>query len=268
MIEKKTIGYHYSLSLLLNQRQSPIALSPKPNIAFAPFSSESNSKSLQAWEPLPESANEIESKQVRLFKNVEASKDNFLKNYRNYAFIHLATHASVGNDSLQNWIQFYPLEEGNHAGRLMLPEIYNLNLSQTELITLSACETAAGVTLNGEGLLSLSRAFLYAGSNGVVSTLWKTDDRVSAYLMKRMYIYIESGESPAEALQLAKKDLLLDPKIGTPYKTPNYWANFIYTGSLPPASNQKTETNHYAWIGLFLLFCMLVFFNQLAKRMP
>ncbi|HRF27384.1 MAG TPA: CHAT domain-containing protein, partial [Ferruginibacter sp.] len=98
------------------------------------------------------------------------------------------------------------------------------------LLVLSACETAGGEAQSGEGLMSLSRAFMYAGADAVLSTLWKTEDRVSNYLMQKMYVYMQTGLPPEEALRKAKISLLTSGEIGARYLSPNYWANFVYAG--------------------------------------
>ena len=112
-------------------------------------------------------------------------------------------------------------------------------MANNELVILSACESGAGLKAGGEGLLSLSRAFIYAGSDGIVSTLYKTDDRVTAFLMKRLHHYRQQGYHPAEALRKGKLDLLESKEINSRLKTPNYWANFIYNGKIPQPESRR-----------------------------
>ena len=98
----------------------------------------------------------------------------------------------------------------------------------------------------GEGLLSLSRAFMYAGSKGMISTLWKTEDRVSAKLMQYLYAEMDKGYPPEEALQRAKLRFLDDNTISEKFKTPNYWANFIYVGQIGKNEIQLNASWIYA----------------------
>jgi CHAT domain-containing protein len=166
----------------------------------------------------------------------------FTEKAAGYPVIHLATHASISADSNINWIQFYPSDPQDINNKLYVQEIYNLDLHKTELVILSACQTAGGAAVTGEGLLSLSRAFIYAGADGIVSTLWKTEDRVTSYLMQRMHIYLKQKMPPENALQQAKKDMLSDKELGAQYKTPNYWANFIYVGKQHSAAAKQQST--------------------------
>jgi CHAT domain-containing protein len=241
-----TISYHYSAALLLQENSHHTANSNNRHLFFAPFSLKDTAIGQSGLPPLPFSQSEQHNGAATLAKlGQSATKQQFLLHAPQYNVLHLATHASSGNDSSQaEWIQFYP-QPGDSAinNRLYTPEIYTLDLNNTDLVILSACETAGGRSSSGEGLLSLSRAFLYAGSNGIVSTLWKTEDRVSAYLMKRFHAHLQKGDAAA-ALRQAKKDLLADPQMGPQYKTPNYWANFVYIGQVKP----RPSGTYWLWL--------------------
>jgi CHAT domain-containing protein len=145
---------------------------------------------------------------------------------------------------------------------LFLPEIYPLPMGQTELVILSACESANGILASGEGLLSLSRAFLYAGSNGVVASLWKSEDQVTAYLIRKFREAITAGKPVEAALQEAKEQLLADPAIPVQFKQPNYWAHLVYIGNCSPAANR----NNLLWWVLGAVAAALVLFLYLRNR--
>jgi CHAT domain-containing protein len=114
-------------------------------------------------------------------------------------------------------------------GFLQMSEIYNLKLN-AELVTLSACQTAQGKLVRGEGLVSLGRAFLYAGAKSVLGTLWSVaDDPSSAKLMGGFYDYLQQGKSRGAALRLAKLDLINGQSA--PHRHPFYWAAFVLMGS-------------------------------------
>ena len=111
-------------------------------------------------------------------------------------------------------------------GFLRLHEIYNLDLD-ADLVVLSACSTALGKEVNGEGLIGLTRGFMYAGASRVVSSVWNVDDRASARLMPRFYTaMLARGRSPASALREAQLSLLRDPR----WANPHYWAAFGLQG--------------------------------------
>ena len=127
---------------------------------------------------------------------------------------------------------------------------------------LSACETAGGYNAAGEGLLSISRAFMYAGSKGMISTLWKTEDQVSARLMQYLYAEMEKGYPAEEALQRAKIRFLDDDGISEKYKTPNYWSNFIYVGQ----TGTKVKRFNAYWLYLVPLGVVGIFIFSLYKK--
>jgi CHAT domain-containing protein len=118
-------------------------------------------------------------------------------------------------------------EQGREQdGFLRAHEIYNLDLP-ADLVVLSACRTALGKDVKGEGLIGLTRAFFYAGAAGVVSSLWKVDDRATAELMKRFYRkLLKEKLPPAAALREAQLSMWHDPAWQAPY----YWAGFIFQG--------------------------------------
>jgi CHAT domain-containing protein len=95
----------------------------------------------------------------------------------------------------------------NDDGRLTVSEIFALDL-QCKLVTLSACETGLGDIGARNELTGLSRAFIYAGSPGVIVSLWKVDDAITAWLMVRFYEYIKGGHNASEALAFAQRDII------------------------------------------------------------
>jgi hypothetical protein len=111
-------------------------------------------------------------------------------------------------------------------GFLRAHEVYNLNLP-AEMVTLSACETGLGKLTRGEGLVSLTRGFMYAGAARVVVSLWSVNDRATAELMAKFYrrVLVE-GERPAAALRVAQVEMWKDKRWEAPY----YWAAFTLQG--------------------------------------
>jgi CHAT domain-containing protein len=112
-------------------------------------------------------------------------------------------------------------------GFLRLYDIYNLNLS-AELVVLSACQTALGKDIKGEGLVGLTRAFMYAGASRIVASLWRTEDRANAVLMNRFYesMLAGNGMSPAAAIRKAQLSVWQDKR----WRQPRYWAAFTLQG--------------------------------------
>ena len=137
----------------------------------------------------------------------QAFSETFLKNnISNQNYIHFATHGVLNkNQPLHSYLLMAPTEQDD--GRLTVDEIFSLDI-QSRFVTLSACETALGDIGEGDDLVGLSRAFIYAGTPGVIVSLWKVDDSSTAWLMTRFHQYINKGNSAIEALSLAQRDLI------------------------------------------------------------
>jgi CHAT domain-containing protein len=111
-------------------------------------------------------------------------------------------------------------------GVLRLNDVFGLTLS-ADLVVLSGCETGLGRQMRGEGLVGLTRAFMYAGAPRVVSSLWKVDDQATAQLMTRFYRHmLQGGERPTAALRAAQLEMSRDPRWSSPY----FWAGFVMQG--------------------------------------
>ena len=143
--------------------------------------------------------------------------------------VHLATHGIV--DSLRPSLSALVLSlvdehGGRQNGYLRLPDIYNMRLD-ADLVVLSACQTALGKEIRGEGLVGLTRAFFYAGAPRVVASLWEVNDLATAELMKRFYrAMLQEHLRPAAALRAAQSEMSHDPRWASPY----FWAGFVLQG--------------------------------------
>ena len=127
-----------------------------------------------------------------------------------YRILHFATHGLLNSEhpELTGIVLSLVNEQGQPVdGFLRLNEIYNLNLS-ADLVVLSACQTALGKEIKGEGLIGLTRGFMYAGSPRVVASLWKVDDVATAELMRLFYQkMLQEKMRPAAALRAAKIEI-------------------------------------------------------------
>lgn len=165
--------------------------------------------------------------EARIFEEDHATEDQFKTLPLNrYKYIHLATHAFVSDERpARSGIVFAKTDGDREDGILHANEIYNLNLS-AELVTLSACNTGVGKMARGEGMMSLSRAFQYAGAKNLLVSLWNVDDRSTAELMTDFYKNHEQDPVMPSALRKAKRALIEDGR----YAQPKYWAPFILIG--------------------------------------
>ena len=145
-----------------------------------------------------------------------------------YRILHFATHGILSDrPELSGLVLSLVDEQGRpRAGFLRAIEIYNLDLP-VELVVLSACQTAQGGTLRGDGVSSLTRAFLYAGAERVVVSLWSVSDKPTAALMARFYDgMLRQGLPPAAALRAAQRSIAAQKVWESPY----YWAGFVLQG--------------------------------------
>ena len=146
-----------------------------------------------------------------------------------YRIVHIATHSVVNSShpELSGVVLSMVNEQGQEEdGFLQLHDIYNLKLN-AELVVLSACNTGLGKDVRGEGLVGLTRGFMYAGASGVVASLWKVDDAASAELMTHFYkAMFEDDLTPAAALRSAKETMWRQKHWRSPY----YWSAFVLQG--------------------------------------
>jgi CHAT domain-containing protein len=144
-----------------------------------------------------------------------------------YRIVHFATHGlSNATHPDLSWLALSMVDDQGRQqdGFLRLHEIYNLKLN-AELVVMSACQTALGKEIKGEGLISLARGFMYAGAPRVVASLWQVNSTATAELMKRFYRgMLRENLSPAAALRVAQLELRRQGM------TPYYWGGFVLQG--------------------------------------
>src|SRR6185295_6579471 len=146
-----------------------------------------------------------------------------------YRIVHFATHGLIDSEhpDLSGLVLSLVNDRGGaQDGFLRLTDIYNLKLNAS-LVVLSACQTALGKEIRGEGLVGLTRGFMYAGTPRVVASLWQVSDLATAELMKKFYAgMLQQKLAPAAALRAAQLELSKDPRWQAPY----YWAGFVLEG--------------------------------------
>jgi CHAT domain-containing protein/Tfp pilus assembly protein PilF len=150
-----------------------------------------------------------------------------------YRIVHFAAHGFL--NSRHPELSGIALSLVDEAGRpqdgfLRLADLYNLKL-RADLVVLSACQTALGQEVKGEGLVGLTRGFFYAGAPRVVASLWSVRDEATAELMRRFYrALIQDGLPPSAALRSAQVSLWKESRWRAPY----YWAGFVLQGEWRP----------------------------------
>jgi CHAT domain-containing protein/tetratricopeptide (TPR) repeat protein len=200
--------------------------------------------------PLPYS--ELEVRAIRryaardseVFTGPEATEARLRRADPNrFRILHFATHGLISPQyPSRSALVLASLGSEENDGFFQAREISNLRLA-SDLVVLSACRTARGRVLAGEGVQSLARAFFYAGARSVVASLWNVNDRSTADLMAAFYRHLSNGEPKAHALRSAKLDLLAKSN----FSLPRFWAPFILIGDSSEAVPITTAAPWTGW---------------------
>lgn len=204
--------------------------SPTDLLTRSSFAGEQFARLPGASEEAKEIASLVPDEERLILTGVDASRQRLLAtDLSEYRYIHFATHGLI--DARHPALSSLLLSRFDSMGRpedayLRVRDVYDLNLN-ADVVVLSACDTALGREIRGEGLIGLTQAFMYAGARSLVVSLWKVDDRATKELMTRFYERL-LGEhaSPAQALRQAQMSLASERRFGHPY----FWGGFILLG--------------------------------------
>jgi CHAT domain-containing protein/Flp pilus assembly protein TadD len=188
-------------------------------------------------EPLPATRDEIREiaelfPDAEVYLGKEATEEHAKQASSHADLLHFASHGLINerfplDSALALTIPTQP-QEGRDNGLLQAWEIFESVRLDASLVTLSACDTALGREMGGEGLLGLTRAFQFAGARTVLASLWGVSDVSTAMLMTRFYTYLRQGKTKDEALRAAQLDLLGSQKAELSH--PYHWAGFSLYG--------------------------------------
>ena len=250
LVRRFAISYAPSASVLAELKSEQRPTAPKKFIAFGDPVYEQRTEGLIVstlrtagatrlnFQPLPHSREEIagiaklfSDNDRELFFGEDASEENVKtpERLKHYQMVHFSTHGYVNEmrPRFSGLVLSLPTSTTNSPaedGLLSSYEIFNLKLN-ADLVVLSACETGLGKEVKGEGLMSLTRAFMYAGTPSVVVSLWNVNDESAADLMIRFYRNLKTGMNKGEALRQAQLETIRDN--GFPF----FWAPFVLVGS-------------------------------------
>lgn len=278
IIKKYAIGYHYFCKMILNTTDKL-----KGKNDFASFGLELNQYTLNYLQTLTKdnSNNAIASNNLRgnslskltfsddeavqLAKlmngkswiNEKATKMNFIENATNATSIHLATHTLINTEKPNLSALVFTKTNDTLSNLLRLDEIYNHNFN-SNMITLSACNTGFGKNQKGEGLQSLARAFNFSKIPSVTATLWSIPDASSEKIMKLYYTYLKQGHSKSVALQKAQLEYVENDAISSPTsRIPFYWSAWTHIGANDPIIFK--QKNKFPKILFFVLLLLVLF---------
>jgi CHAT domain-containing protein len=241
----------------------------KPNygqiIAFAPnYSiferSDTTSRGDYVLMPLPHVKRELESISFffkpEIFKGEKATKAKFKANAPKASVLHLAMHTVLNDDNpLQSQLVFAADDESS-SGAFTVGELFGMDLS-ADLAVLSACNSGNGKLNKGEGIMSLSTGFQYAGVPSVIMTHWDVNDKYSADLMAGLYTYLAKGLEKNVALHNTKLDMINNGS--TIYSHPYYWAGFTLIGNETAIVSRKSNFGKSLeyWIPILIILALI-----------
>ena len=239
-IRDHVLSYCYSATLLseMKNKKHKTACEGKL-LAIAPFPAGENEVAMRQGSisrdsegTLPYSGEEV--KVIAKLMNgetvlgQEATETYFKNACSGYGILHLSTHGHA--DAVSGANSYLVFSDTVKDGRayLHVQEIYNLLLN-TDMVVLSACETNLGELQVGEGVISVARAFAYAGTKSVLTTLWKVDDEATKNLSILFYKYLQTNPKD-DALHLAKQEALSGTENDR--KHPYFWASMVAIGDM------------------------------------
>ncbi len=239
LFEQYVLSYHYAIGLMAKKSNRKHFVSSNSFLGVAPDFSNSGSKLAaisreNGLSYLPGAEKEVKTITnllggTSLFKT-DASEGMVKQSLKGAGLLHFATHAVVDQENPE--ASYLLLDVANDEdGKLHFFEIYNLDLD-AQLVTLSACNTGFGKILRGEGVMSLSRAFAYAGVPATVVSLWPASDKSTPELMEFFYQNLTNGQRKDEALNNARNQYLAQAKGKG--KHPFYWGGFVLIGDTTP----------------------------------
>jgi CHAT domain-containing protein len=193
----------------------------------------------------------------------DATKEKLTSfNLANFAILHFATHGFLDPKNPENSglvLSMVDREGRPQNGFVGLQDIYRLQ-APVDLVVLSACRTGLGKEVRGEGLIGLTRGFMYAGASSVIASLWTVDDEATSELMKRFYAnLLQRQMNPAAALQAAQNSIRSEPQWRSPY----FWAAFTLQGeyrqTISPSHSSVTAARKIVLIGVVATLLLGVF---------
>lgn len=194
-----------------------------------------------------------------IFLREQASEEK-LKNHDLSAFkiIHFATHSIIDEKQpTRSTIILFLDADPAEDGLLQTREIFNLKLN-ADLVTLSSCQTGLGQYITGEGIEGLNRAFLFAGANAVLISLWSVNDQASYHLMERFYHHLKTSLTISSALRKAKLEMIESEALSHPF----YWAGFIISGKADETVFGQSNMLLFLLVLLFAILTVVFFVSR------
>ncbi|WP_452226799.1 CHAT domain-containing protein [Lacinutrix cladophorae] len=226
LVEDHAISYANSATLLKQLIEKEVVNNEV--LAFAPSFSNASSTLLPLPNNTAEATDILNYFKGKTLTSNQATLENFNTESSKYGILHFATHAILDDETPEySYLAFQPNATNNNL--LYVSDLYNLNLN-TNLVTLSACESGIGNLKRGEGFMSLARGFYFSGASSISSTLWKINDASALKIMDSFYKNLSKKEPKNSALQKAQIAFLNTNKQNALIH-PYYWSGFVISGN-------------------------------------
>ncbi len=279
LLSRYNISYHYSLYMIGNTLPVDAA---DNYVAFVPgFTEEAKQQYLQVirdsveldYQYLsllsqPHTIKAARNIKTRLggstFLDQASTLKTFRENAAGHKIVHIGTHAEFNNQMPERSRLIFSKDAGTDSNYLFLDDIYDCNI-RSDLAILTACESGKPGFQDGEGMVSMAHAFNYAGSNSILTGLWKIDEKASSYITDVFVKNLEQGIPAAVALKKAKLNYLEQAQGRT--LAPAYWAGLVLIGQTPDLKFDAPGSKSF-WLFLTgaILLAVLVFYFLLRSR--
>ncbi len=277
LIRQNSISYSYTASMWAFRKANSHEVRKKIFGIAPTYDVQVNDKNeiWNNWMPqLPELTGTIEEVEIlkrnfgaNTFSGETATENKFKESASDYKVLHMAMHTLIDEDRPGNsFLAFTPLADETEDGRLYPNEIRNLDLNSS-LTILSACKSGTGRLVSGEGVMSISRMFILAGSSSVIMTLWSVDDQTSLRIIENLYGHLADGMSITSALRSSKRDFLNE--AGKLHAHPFFWSGFIQLGRDATIQIPKTRSRipWYAGGGVLAVFIITFLIYRKTKTL-
>ena len=273
LVEDHTISYASSFYFLQERSFSKTGSKYKRAAFFAPEYSGEIQESMIAVRGAPYSLMGAQEEVSEIAKFISgevyegnlASKTNFKSLGKDVSILHLAMHSNLNEEDPELSTLMFSNSEQDYE--MHISELYGLNFN-ADLAVLSACNTGIGGFKDGGNLISMRRAFTFAGISATVASLWNAPDQSTRKIMVAFYKNLQQGQDKATALQQAKLSYLKNTKDEN-LKHPFYWAGFVLSGDKSPIELSKNSfwksTSGLIVFSVIIVLILIVFLTKKRK---
>ncbi len=249
LLHKQSVGYVYSAAFLSSKKtEGHESLLPLAGFA-ADYSNTDIEQLLHAEESVENIANKVDGKPF-----LKATKEVFINEAPKHKMLFFATHAELDDNNPMNSALIFTPTKDSVDYKLRAADLYNTTL-HAEMALLSACETGLGKIHKGEGVMSLARAFTYAGCPSLVMSLWRISDSSTPKITDAFFDFLQKGLTKDKALQKAK--LIYLENTPERHSHPAYWAGLVATGDLSRIDFGKQADRNFSWVvGFLSIICL------------